>query len=132
MSPRLAWILAGSLAIAVAVSAAAWGQVTKLQSTLKHRPTFVDADFGQIAKYVGELTSRTFELEPGVCAQVTAQWSNSLTSEEFYAAVLDIARAMGYVVVEEGLVTKIRLAADTPQDPTPPCRRYPVRNSPQN
>ena len=104
------------LAVAVAVSAAAWGQVTKLQTTVKHRPTFVDSDFGQIAKYVGELTSRTFELEPGVCAQVTAQWSKSLTSEEFYAAVLDIARAMGYVVVEEGLVTKIQLAADTPKD----------------
>ena len=120
------------IAVAVAVSAAAWGQVTKLQSTLKHRPTFVDSDFGQIAKYVGELTSRTFELEPGVCAQVTAQWSKSLTSEEFYAAFLDIARALGYVVVEEGLVTKIQLAADTPKDPTPPCRRYPVRNSGQN
>ena len=120
------------LAVAVAVSAAAWGQVTKLQTTVKHRPTFVDSDFGQIAKYVGELTSRTFELEPGVCAQVTAQWSKSLTSEEFYAAFLDIARALGYVVVEEGLVTRIQLAADTPKDPTPPCRRYPVRNQGQN
>jgi type II secretory pathway component GspD/PulD (secretin) len=120
------------LAVAVAVSAAAWGQVTKLQTTVKHRPTFVDSDFGQIAKYVGELTSRTFELEPGVCAQVTAQWSKSLTSEEFYAAFLDIARALGYVVVEEGLVTKIQLAADTLKDPTPPCRRYPVRNQGQN
>ena len=117
---------------ALALSAAAWGQVTKLQSTVKHRPTFIDSDFGQIAKYLGELTSRTFELEPGVCAQVTAQWSKSLTSEEFYAAFLDIARALGYVVVEEGLVTKIQLAADTPKDPTPPCRRYPVRNQGQN
>jgi type II secretory pathway component GspD/PulD (secretin) len=118
--------------LAVAVAATASGQVTKLQSTVKHRPTFVDSDFGQIAKYVGELTSHTFELEPGVCAQVTAQWSKSLTSEEFYAAFLEIARAMGYVVVEEGLVTKIQLAADTPKDPRPPCRRYPVRNPAQN
>jgi type II secretory pathway component GspD/PulD (secretin) len=118
--------------VAVTVAASAWGQVTKLQSTVKHRPTFVDSDFGQIAKYVGELTSRTFELEPGVCAQVTAQWSKSLTSEEFYAAFLEIARAMGYVVVEDGLVTRIQLLADTPKDPTPPCRRYPVRNPAQN
>jgi type II secretory pathway component GspD/PulD (secretin) len=118
--------------VAVTVAASAWGQVTKLQSTVKHRPTFVDSDFGQIAKYVGELTSRTFELEPGVCAQVTAQWSKSLTSEEFYAAFLEIARAMGYVVVEDGLVTRIQLPADTPKDPTPPCRRYPVRNPAQN
>jgi type II secretory pathway component GspD/PulD (secretin) len=121
-----------AIIVALAVSAAAWGQVTKLQTTVKHRPTFVDSDFGQIAKYLGELTSRTFELETGVCGQVTAQWSQPLTSEEFYAAFLDIARAMGYVVVEQGLVTKIQLAADTPKDPTPPCRRYPVRNQGQN
>jgi type II secretory pathway component GspD/PulD (secretin) len=114
---------------AVVLSAAASGQVTKLQSTVKHRPTFIDSDFGQIASYVGELTSRTFELEPGVCAQVTAQWDKALTSEEFYRAFLDIARALGYVVVEDGLVTKIQLAADTPKDPRPPCRRYPVPNS---
>jgi len=113
---------------ALALSAAAWGQVTKLQSTVKHRPTFVDSDFGQIAKYVGELTSRTFELEPGVCAQVTAQWDKGMTSDEFYQAFLGIARALGYEVVEDGLVTKIQLAADTPKDPTPPCRRYPVGN----
>ena len=114
---------------AVVLSAAASGQVTKLQSTVKHRPTFIDSDFGQIAKYLGELTSRTFELEPGVCAQVTAQWDKPLTTEEFYRAFLDIARTLGYVVVEEGLVTKIQLAADTPKDPRPPCRRYPVLNS---
>jgi type II secretory pathway component GspD/PulD (secretin) len=117
---------------AVVLSAAAWGQVTKLQSTVKHRPTFIDSDFGDIAKYVGELTSRTFELEPGVCAQVTAQWDKAMTSDEFYRAFLEIARTLGYVVVEEGVVTKIQLAPDTPKDPTPPCRRYPVRNQAQN
>lgn len=117
---------------AVVLSAAASGQVTKLQSTVKHRPTFIDSDFGDIAKYVGELTSRTFELEPGVCAQVTAKWDKPMTSDEFYRAFLEIARTLGYVVVEEGVVTKIQLAADTPKDPTPPCRRYPVRNQAQN
>ena len=120
------------LLAAVVVSAAAWGQVTKLESTVKHRPAFVDSDFGDIAKYVGELTSRTFELETGVCAQVTAHWDKPMTSDEFYRAFLGIARALGYVVVEDGLVTKIQLAADTPKDPMPPCRRYPVRNQVQN
>ena len=118
-----------AMVAAVALSAAASGQVTKLQSTVKHRPTFIDADFAQIATYLGELTSRTFELEPGVCAQVTAKWDKPLTSDEFYGAFLDIARMLGYVVVEEGLVTKIQLAPDTPKDPTPPCRSYPVRHS---
>ena len=125
MSPRIAFVTIA----AVAFSAAAWAQVSKLQTTVKHRPTFVDADFGQIAKYVGELNSRTFELEPGVCAQVTANWDKPLSAQQLYSAFVEIAQQLGYVVVEDGLVTKIQLAPDTPKDPTPPCRRYPVRNA---
>ena len=117
---------------ALACAAGAWGQVTKLQSTVKHRPTFIDADFAQIATYLGELTSRTFELEPGVCATVTKSWDKPLSSDELYRAFLQIARELGYVVVEDGLLTKIQLAADTPKDPTPPCRRYPVPTNRQN
>lgn len=119
--------------IAVAtLAAAASGQVTKMQTTLKHRPTFVDTDFGKVAAYLGELASRTFEIEPGVCGTVTKNWDKPQSSDELYQAFVEIARAMGYVVVEQGLVTKIQLDADTPKDPTPPCRRYPVRNPPQN
>ncbi len=125
MSPRIAWIVIASLAFC----GGAWAQVSKLQTTVKHRPTFVDADFGHIAKYEGELNSRTFELEPGVCALVTANWDKPLSAEQFYYAFLEIAQQLGYVVVEDGLVTKVQLAPDTPKDPTPPCRRYPVRNA---
>lgn len=113
--------------IAAAVFAVgAWGQVTKLETSVKHRPTFVDADFAQIAMSLGELTSRTFELERGVCAQVTANWDKPLTAEGLYQAFLAIARTLGYVVSEEGLVTKISLAPETPKDPLPACRRYPI------
>lgn len=129
MSTRIAWTLIASLALS---SVAAWGQVTKMQTTLKHRPTFVDTDFGKVAAYLGELASRTFEIEPGVCGTVTKNWDKPQSSDELYQAFVEIARAMGYVVVEQGLVTKIQLDADTPKDPTPPCRRYPVRNPPQN
>jgi len=125
MLPRIAWIVIASLAL----PSLAFPQVSKLQTTVKHRPTFVDADFGQIAKYVGELNSRTFELEPGVCALVTANWDKPLSAQQFYSAFLEIAQQLGYVVAEDGLVTKIQLAPDTPKDPTPPCRRYPVRNA---
>ena len=117
---------------AVAVAASAWGQVAKIQTTVKHRPTFVDADFAKVATYLGELNSRTFELEPGVCALVTARWDKPQSPAELYHAFLEIARALGYVVVEEGVVTKIQLAAETPRDPPPACRRYPVRNTAQN
>ena len=125
MLPRIAWIVIASLAL----PSLAFPQVSKLQTTIKHRPTFVDADFGQIAKYVGELNSRTFELEPGVCALVTANWDKPLSAQQFYSAFLELAQQLGYVVVEDGLVTKIQLAPDTPKDPTPRCRRYPVRNA---
>lgn len=111
---------------AVVFAAGAWGQVAKLQTSVKHRPTFVDADFGQIAASVGQLTSRTFELERGVCAQVTANWDKPLSAEEFYQAFLGIARTLGYVVSEQGLVTKISLAPETPKDPLPACKRYPI------
>lgn len=122
---RLPTLIVTFVALACAASAA--GQVAKIQTTVKHRPTFVDADFAQIATYLGELTSRTMELELGVCATVTASWDKPLSSDEFYRAFLDIARALGYVVVEDGLVTRIQLTPETPKDPTPPCRSYPVR-----
>jgi type II secretory pathway component GspD/PulD (secretin) len=112
---------------AATFAAGAWAQVTKLQTTVKHRPAFVDADFGQIAASLGQLTSRTFELEPGVCALVTVNWDEPLSTREFYEAFLDIARTLGYVVSEQGLVTKISLPPETPRDPRPACRRYPVR-----
>jgi type II secretory pathway component GspD/PulD (secretin) len=111
---------------AAAFAAGAWGQVAKIQTTVKHRPTFVDADFAQIAASLGELTSRTFQVEPGVCALVTANWDKPMTTEEFYQAFLGIARTLGYVVSEDGLTTRIALPPDVPKDPAPPCRRYPV------
>ena len=79
------------------------------------------------AASLGQLTSRTFELEPGVCALVTVNWDEPLSTREFYEAFLDIARTLGYVVSEQGLVTKISLPPETPRDPRPACRRYPVR-----
>lgn len=112
---------------ALALAAGASGQVTKVQTVVKHRPTFVDADFGKIATYIGQLASRTFEIEPGVCAQVTANWDKPQTPDQLYSSFVEIARTLGYVVVEEGLLTKIQFAPDTPRDPPPACRRYPVR-----
>ena len=122
---RKLWVTIAALAFC----AAAGAQVSKLQTTVKHRPTFVEADFAHVAKYVGELNSRTIELEPGVCALVTANWDKPLSAQEFYRAFVAIAQQLGYVVLEDGLVTKIQLAPETPKDPTPPCRRYPVPNA---
>jgi type II secretory pathway component GspD/PulD (secretin) len=117
---------------ALIVASGATAQVTKMEMVVKHRPTFVDADLAKMATYVGELSSRTFEIEPGVCALVTATWDKPQSAEQLYGHLVEIARAMGYVVVEEGVVTRIQLAPDTPLDPPPACRRYPVRKPVQN
>jgi type II secretory pathway component GspD/PulD (secretin) len=131
-SPMRTGLLAIVLAGVLGMAGAASGQVTKLQTTVKHRPTFVDADLAKMAAYVGNLTSRTLELEPGVCALVTARYDKPQSPDQLYRSFVEIVRALGYLVVEEGLVTRIQLAQDTPSDPPPACRRYPVRNNGQN
>jgi type II secretory pathway component GspD/PulD (secretin) len=103
-------------------------ELGRIRTTVKHRPTFVDADFAEIARTLNELTGRKFILEPGVCALVTASWDTPLTQEEFYQAFLSIARAIGFVVVEEGFSTTIKLDDAVPRDPEAACPRYPSKN----
>lgn len=105
-------------------SAAASQQLGPIRTTVKHRPTFVDADFAEIAQKLGELTGRKFVLDPGVCALVTASWDAPLTTEELYQAFLSIARALGFVVIEEGFSTTIKLDATVPRDAERTCPRY--------
>jgi type II secretory pathway component GspD/PulD (secretin) len=101
-------------------------ELGRIRTTVKHRPTFVDADFAEIAKMLGGLTGRQFVLEPGVCALVTASWDTPLSEQEFYQAFLAIARALGFVVVEQGFSTTIKLDETSPRDPEAPCPRYPT------
>lgn len=101
-------------------------ELGRIRSTVKHRPTFVDADFAEIARTLGELTGRKFILDPGVCALVTASWDTPLTQEEFYQAFLAIARALGFVVVEQGFSTTIKLDENVTRDPQAACPRYPA------
>jgi type II secretory pathway component GspD/PulD (secretin) len=115
--------LVAALLLASAASSQEFGRI---RSTVKHRPTFVDADFAEIARTLGDLTGRKFVLDPGVCALVTASWNNPLTEEEFYQAFLSIARALGFVVVEEGFSTSIKLDPAAPREPDAACPRYPA------
>jgi type II secretory pathway component GspD/PulD (secretin) len=99
-------------------------ELGRIRTTVKHRPTFVDADFAQIAKSLGDLTGRKFVLDPGVCALVTASWDTPLTTDEFYQAFLSIARELGFVVVEEGFSTTIKLDEQAPKDDERTCPHY--------
>jgi type II secretory pathway component GspD/PulD (secretin) len=118
--------IAAILAAFVVTGAASSQEIGRIRTTVKHRPTFVQADFAEIAQSLGELTGRKFVLDPGVCALVTASWDKALTKEEFYQAFLEIARALGFVVVEEGFSTTIKLDDTAPRNPEAACPRYPA------
>jgi len=121
-------IIAAILAALVVAGAASSQEIGRIRTTVKHRPTFVEADFAEIAKSLGELTGRKFVLDPGVCALVTASWDKALTEQEFYQAFLDIARALGFVVIEQGFSTTIKLDEKAATSPERKCPRYPVRH----
>jgi hypothetical protein len=93
----------------------------------KHRPTFIAANFSQVAAFVGRATRRQVVVAPEVCATVTAGWPEPLTDTQLYREFLAIAAALGFVVTEEGTVTRVT-AGDSPRrnSQRPPCRRYPA------
>jgi type II secretory pathway component GspD/PulD (secretin) len=122
--------IAAMLAAVLLASAAASQQLGRIRTTVKHRPTFVEADFAEIARALGDLTGRKFILDPGVCAIVTASWDKPLTEQEFYRAFLDIARALGFVVIEQGFSTTIKLDDAAPRSAETACPYYPPRNHP--
>jgi type II secretory pathway component GspD/PulD (secretin) len=117
--------IAAILAALVVAGGASSQEFGRIRTTVKHRPTFVDADFAAIANTLGGLTGRKFVLDPGVCALVTASWDEPLTEQEFYQAFLAIARALGFVVVEQGFSTMIKLDEKASRDPEAGCPRYP-------
>ncbi|MGH8186959.1 MAG: hypothetical protein ACREUC_10375, partial [Steroidobacteraceae bacterium] len=117
--------VAALLAALLLAGGASSQEFGRIRTTVKHRPTFVDADFAEIARTLGELTGRKFVLDSGVCALVTASWDTPLSEEEFYQAFLSIARALGFVVVEQGFSTTIKLDPTISRDPEAACPRYP-------
>jgi type II secretory pathway component GspD/PulD (secretin) len=125
---KIAATIAATMAALLLANAVASQELGRIRTTVKHRPTFVDADFAEIAKWLGDLTGRKFVLDPGVCALVTASWDTPLTTDEFYQAFLSIAREIGFVVVEEGFSTAIKLdqqaATNTNGDDERTCPHY--------
>jgi type II secretory pathway component GspD/PulD (secretin) len=116
--------LIATMAALLLANAVASQELGRIRTTVKHRPTFVDADFAEIAKSLGDLTGRKFVLDPGVCALVTASWDTALTTDQFYQEFLSIARELGFVVVEQGFSTTIKLDEKVPRDEERTCPHY--------
>ena len=70
-------------------------------------PNFRDADIREIVEAVGEVTGRSFILDPRVNAKVTVLSSTPMSADAFYETFLSILQVHGYVAVSSGNLIKI-------------------------
>ncbi|MFB3124186.1 MAG: type II secretion system secretin GspD [Woeseiaceae bacterium] len=83
-------------------------------------PNFRDADIRKIVEAVGEVTGKTFILDPRVNAKVTILSKTPMSPEAFYEAFLSILQVHGYIAITTGDVVKIIPDATARQHPNPP------------
>ena len=83
-------------------------------------PNFRDADIRKIVEAVGEVTGKTFILDPRVTAKVTILSKTPMSPEAFYEAFLSILQVHGYIAIATGDVVKIIPDATARQHPNPP------------
>jgi general secretion pathway protein D len=84
-------------------------------------PNFRDADIRKIVEAVGEVTGKTFILDPRVTAKVTILSKTPMSPEAFYEAFLSILQVHGYIAITTGDIVKIIPDATARQHPNPPA-----------
>ena len=70
-------------------------------------PNYEDADIRQIIEAVGELTGKSFIIDPRVNAKVTILSSSPMSPDAFYEAFLSILQVHGYAALTSGNLVKI-------------------------
>ena len=115
----------GVSAILLAVSPAAAPQAqTPRQPSIRPEegatitPNYKDADITQIIQAVGEVTGKTFIVDPRVNAKVTMLSPTPMTPSAFYEAFLSVLQVYGFVAVPSGKVIKILPNTDQRQFPS--------------
>ena len=81
-------------------------------------PNYKDADITQIIQAVGEVTGKTFIVDPRVNAKVTMLSPTPMTPAAFYEAFLSVLQVYGFVAVPAGKVIKIVPNTDQRQFPS--------------
>jgi len=81
-------------------------------------PNYKDADITQIIQAVGEVTGKTFIVDPRVNAKVTMLSPTPMTPSAFYEAFLSVLQVYGFVAVPSGKVIKILPNTDQRQFPS--------------
>lgn len=112
-SPLRPLIAALGIAACIAVAAA---QTSPTPVTLN----FVDADIDVVAKAVGELTGKTFVLDPRVKGKVNIQSARGIAPALAYPTFLSALRMAGFAAVESaGGVVRVVPEVDAKALPTP-------------
>ncbi|MBM4221431.1 MAG: type II secretion system protein GspD [Gammaproteobacteria bacterium] len=107
---RSSWLVALALGLSVTVQLHAENGTTIT-------PNYKDADIRQVIEAVGEVTGKTFILDPRVKAQVTMLSVAPMSPDAFYEAFLSILSVYGFVAVPAGDVIKILPDANARQMP---------------
>jgi general secretion pathway protein D len=80
---------------------------------------FVDADIDVVAKAVGEMTGKTFVIDPRVKGKINIQSARGVAPGLAYPTFLAALRMAGFAVVESGQIVRIVPEADAKTLPTP-------------
>lgn len=80
---------------------------------------FVDADIDVVAKAVGELTGKTFVLDPRVKGKINIQSAKGVSPGLAYPTFLSALRMAGFAAVESGGVVRVVPEVDAKTLPTP-------------
>ncbi|WP_085317117.1 type II secretion system secretin GspD [Derxia lacustris] len=73
---------------------------------------FVNADLDAVVGAIGQMTNRTFIVDPRVRGQVTLATPNPVPRAEAYRMLLSVLRLQGFAVVEDGAYAKVLPEAD--------------------
>lgn len=80
---------------------------------------FVDADIDVVAKAVGEMTGKTFVIDPRVKGKINIQSARGVAPNLAYPTFLAALRMAGFAVVEQGSIVRIVPEGDAKTLPTP-------------
>jgi general secretion pathway protein D len=80
---------------------------------------FVDADIDVVAKAVGEMTGKTFVIDPRVKGKINIQSARGVAPNLAYPTFLAALRMTGFAVVESGNIVRVVPEVDAKTLPTP-------------
>lgn len=109
-----AWIL---VALAASITVAQPPAVST--ATTPVTLNFVDADIDVVAKAVGELTGKTFVIDPRVKGKINIQSARGVAPNLAFPTFLAALRMAGFAVVEAGSIVRVVPESDAKTLPTP-------------